>query len=353
MKLISRNGKLWVTFYHQSKRHRRSLRLDDTKQNRKLATNKIIPELVYKLNSGEFFKNENNQVPTVGEFAKVSFEIHKHERRELTQKSHLNVYNLHIKPYFGNTKIDKIKASDLAKWQNNLLEKITAKTLKAIRSVFNTILEDAMNDEIITKNPFKLVGLPKGMETIQKIPFSIEEIKKILDNAPNHMKAFFAIGFYTGMRTGEIIGLKWTDIDFQNKTIKVQRSRRQGIETIPKTKNSIRDVEIIDALMPYLQKHRDISDKNSIYVFETYKKVPFNTCDKISSHYWRKILKEQNIQYRNLYQMRHTFASLMISNGEDILWVSQMLGHKDASMTLQKYARYIKNPKRQRATFLN
>ena len=59
------------------------------------------------------------------------------------------------------------------------------------------------------------------------------------------------------------------------------------------------------------------------------------------------------ISYRNLYQMRHTFASLMIANGEDILWVSNMLGHKDSSMTLQVYARYVKQQHRKRATFLS
>ena len=91
---------------------------------------------------------------------------------------------------------------------------------------------------------------------------------------------------------------------------------------------------------------------NNIYVFETYQKKPFTTGDKISSHYWRPLLKKLNIEYRNLYQMRHTFASMMIGNGEDILWVSNMLGHKDSSMTLQKYARYIKHNKRERGMFL-
>jgi integrase len=94
-----------------------------------------------------------------------------------------------------------------------------------------------------------------------------------------------------------------------------------------------------------------VKDKSE-YVFETYFGEPFNTCDKISSHYWRPTLKNLGITYRNLYQMRHTFASLMISNGEDILWVSNMLGHKHSSMTLDMYARYIRQKNRKRATFL-
>ena len=101
---------MWITFYHQSKRHRKSLKLDDTKANRKIAENKLIPQIVHELNTGEFFKNNNvKKVPTVDEFAKVSFEMNKPHRRELTQKNHLHTYNRHIKPHFGNKKLDEIK----------------------------------------------------------------------------------------------------------------------------------------------------------------------------------------------------------------------------------------------------
>ncbi|MFC2057351.1 tyrosine-type recombinase/integrase [Campylobacterota bacterium] len=87
------------------------------------------------------------------------------------------------------------------------------------------------------------------------------------------------------------------------------------------------------------------------YIFETFQGKPFNTCDNISSHYWRPTLKKLDIPYRNLYQMRHSFASHMISSGEDILWVSNMLGHKDSSMTLEKYARYVKRSDKKELNF--
>jgi len=149
------------------------------------------------------------------------------------------------------------------------------------------------------------------------------------------------------------LDIKWEDVDWDEGIIHVRRSRRQGIETLPKTKNSIREVEIIDVLMPYLQKHRELVSKKSVYIFETYLNEPFTTCDKISLWYWKPALTKAGVPYRNLYQMRHSFASLMIANGEDILWVSNMLGHKDSSMTLQKYARYIKQTRRKRASFLS
>ena len=236
-KVSTRNNKLYISFSINGKQKRKSLNLDDTKANRNFVQNKYIPELLIKVHTGEFFKNTN--VPTVDKYQQRSFEIHKNNRRELTQKHYIQTYNLHIKPYFGNEKITKIKASDLALWQNKLIEKLSPKRVKSIRTIFNTIFVDAFKDEIISKNPFTLIDGPVSHDIREKIPFSQNEIFSILDGVDNKMKAYFAIGFFTGMRTGEIIGLKWSDINFKDKIIKVQRSRRQGTETLPKTKNSI------------------------------------------------------------------------------------------------------------------
>lgn len=351
-KLTARNKKLYVSFTIDGQQIRKSLNMEDTKVNRKIADLQLIPQLILKANSGEFFDNTREKIPTVDEFSKLSFEIHKNNRNKFTQRSYARVYKLHIKKTFGKMRVDRIKPSQIATWQNKLLENLASKTVQTIRIVFNTILEDALRDEYINRNPISLVKSPSGEETRIKKPFSIEEINKILDFITPKMKAYFAIGFYTGMRTGELIALKWTDIDFEQRTIKIQRAIRQGVEDKPKTKNSIREIEIIDALLPYIIKHQELSRDESIYLFENNRQQPYTTSAKIGVSYWQPCLKKLGIQYRNLYQMRHTFASVMISNGEDILWVANMLGHKDSTTTLEKYARYFKQEKRQRGMFL-
>jgi integrase len=353
MKLINRKGKLWITFYHQSKRYRRSLKLDDTKANRKLAENKLIPEILHQLNQDEFLKKTNvKKVPTVDEFMKISFEIHKVYRRYLTQRAHQGVYDLHIKPYFKNKRLDEIKPSHIATWQNKLLEKLSTTTLSLIRAVFNVILNDAIADDIILKNPLKFIKKPTNVPVRDITPFNKEEIFKVLDKVDDIVKLYYAIGFFTGMRTGEIIALKWSDIILEKKIIKVQRAKRQGVESLPKNKGSIRDVDIIDVLMPYIHNHQKYKIQESEYLFNSKHKKQYSDSSYLSEIYWRPILKELNIEYRNPYQMRHTFASMMISNGEDILWVSKMLGHTTSAMTLNKYARYIENKEMKRGTFL-
>lgn len=349
MKLIARGGKLYLHFSYEGKYIRKSLKLDDTPQNKKLAKQKIIPKIQYEISSGEFF-NKQIVVPTFNEYFQKSLSVHVKRRKPATQESYRRIYKQHIQPFFGEKKLNEVKVSDVGMWSNTLLESITAKTLKKVRTILNTIFTDAINDELISKNPVSFVQSPPAQETRKKKPFSPEEMFSILENIDSKMKCYFAIGFFTGARTGEIIALKWEDVLLDERIIRIRRSIRQGVESLPKTKNSIRDVEIIDVLYPYIVKHREMVD--STYLFETRYGKPFTTSSKISLCYWKPTLEKLGIEYRNLYQMRHTFASMMISNGEDILWVSHMLGHKDSSMTLQVYSRYVKPKERQRGQFL-
>lgn len=349
-KLFTRGVKLWVRFSLNGEVIKRSLNIEDNKANRKLATTQIIPQMLLKVHSGEFFKNEI--VPTVKEMIDISLKMNRASRKVLTHRAYEGILNKHVIPFFGKRKIDSIKPSELLQWQNNLLENLSFKSVINIRIIFNGIFEDAYRDELIPKNPFSLIKAPKNIAKRENEPFTKEEIFKILDSTPDKIKLFFAIGFFTGMRTGEITALKWTDIDLDSKIIQVRATRNKGIETTPKTKSSIRDVDILDVLIPYIKNHLKYKTDDSKYVFTSRLNKPYHSAIKISTTYWKKILEKVNISYRNLYQMRHTFASMMISSGEDILWVSSMLGHKNSIITLSTYAKYIKNDKKQRGTFL-
>lgn len=349
-KLYTRGVKLWVRFSLNGEVIKRSLNIEDSKANRKLAITQIIPQLLLRIHRGEFF--ENKIVPTVKEMIDISLKMNRASRKELTHRGYIGNLNKHVLPFFGKRKIDSIKPSELSLWQNNLLEKLSSKSVINIRIIFNGIFEDALRDELIPKNPFSIVKAPKNIALRENIPFSKDEIFKILDASPEKIKLFFAIGFFSGMRTGEITALKWSDIDLENKVIQVRRTRNKGVETTPKTKSSIRDVDILDVLIPYIENHLKYKIDDSEYVFTSRLNKPYHSAIKISTTYWKKVLKELEIPYRNLYQMRHTFASMMIGSSEDILWVSSMLGHKNANITLQVYAKYIKNEKKSRGTFL-
>jgi len=205
-KLFNRGSKLWIRFSLNGENIRKPLNLEDNKANRKLATTQIIPQMILKVNSGVFF--ENKIVPTVKEMIDKSLSINKPNRKFLTHKGYVGVLNRYVIPIFGKRKIDTIKPSDLIKWQNNLLNTLSSKSVINARIIFHGIFEDALRDEIIDKNPFTIIRSPKVSNTREIKPFSKDEIFQILDNSQDKIKAFFAIGFFTGLRTGEITALR-------------------------------------------------------------------------------------------------------------------------------------------------
>ncbi|MEA3523127.1 MAG: tyrosine-type recombinase/integrase [Campylobacterota bacterium] len=118
------------------------------------------------------------------------------------------------------------------------------------------------------------------------------------------------------------------------------------------TNKLFRTIDILDQLYPYLkEQYKRTGDKDS-YVFLNDHDTHYYDIKRIRDSRWKKLLKESKLEYRTIYQMRHTFATIMIEHGEDILWVSHMLGRADSSMTLQMYAKYRKRKETKRARFL-
>jgi len=208
-----------------------------------------------------------------------------------------------------------------------------------------------MRDELIVRNPLPLVKLPRA-DKVEIEPFSISEIFTILEHAKEQYRNFYALGFFTGLRSGEMIGLKWEDIDFFRREISIKRAIKMGVVSTPKTQNSVRDIDMIDSLIPYLENQYKITGKYNSYVFLNDKQENFYDIKRIRDTHWKRVLKECNLKYRPIYHTRHTFATVMLENGEDILWISNMLGHTDSTMTLSRYAKYIKRDDKKRATFL-
>ena len=353
----SRDGKiikteLWYSYTHNGKRVRKPLGLNDTKANRKLVENEIFPDLLVKLKNDELFKNAK-EVPTIDEFILHSFKLHKSERNRQTHDDYIGIYKNHIKDFFKNRRIDDIKPSHIQLWQNNILDKgISPARIRTMRTVLTTMYNDAIKDEIVDKNPLSVVRTPKISQTIIN-PFTLSEIELILSNAKGQFKNFYATAFFTGMRSGELIGLRWSDVDFTNGEISVSRRIKMGDIGSPKTVNSIRTVEILDTLIPYLQEQYKLTGHLNSYIFLNKDNEHFYDIKRIRDTHWKRDLKAVGLDYRPIYHTRHSFATLMLSNNEDILWVSSMLGHKDSTMTLSVYAKYIKRDKKKRGQFLD
>ena len=243
--VYARNGILQIKFKTKGNGYKqKSTGLKDTPENRKIVLNQLIPALEFKLKEKEKAK-------------KIDFEpFEKFANLYLLGKEDLKTYfeiQSRVKKictFFKNRDIRSIKVSELRAWIAQF--NISSKTIKSYITDCRGVFDIAIQEEILDKNPFVHIKLKKNIneekEDIQ--PFTAEEVERILKAAPMPLKNYLAIGFYTGMRSGEILGLQVSDIDFTSNIISVRRSISKGAISTPKTENSARDVPLFNVLKP-------------------------------------------------------------------------------------------------------
>jgi len=272
-------------------------------------------------------------------YSKLYLQFKKHELKYSTLDKYTNIVRDRLNPTFGDMEIVNIKPSDIKKWLYEI-EDVGGKSKRIYLSVLSGILQEALYDELITRNPVKIIRPPK-FDTPKIKPFNSDEVKKIMNLAVNDNYRFYlAIAFYTGMRSGEIIALKKLSINFEKMTISVNRTRSRFGESEPKTKTSIREIPIIDLLFPYLKELYDKHDNE--YLFITQYKKPYRDTTVFVECHWRPSLKELDLEYRRPYNCRHTYATNMLYN--DLVTpvqLAQLLGHANTQMVYDVYVNYL------------
>jgi len=286
------------------------------------------------------------------QFAKQSMKSNTYAIKETTATYYEHMFSKHISPYFKHYRLDEIRPSDVRVWQSKLLETLSPRTTKNIRNLLGKILEDAVMDEIIEKNSVRLVKAPRHEQEKEIIPFTMAEVKTLISNANKWTKSFITVAFFTGMRTGELLALKWEDIDFNSKKIMIRRTIRHGIVGTPKTGKS-RTIDMLDVVHEALKEKYKENGLKDEFIFTSQKGTPYVESSAVTTTYWKPLLKRCGMAYKIMYNTRHTFATLMLLNGEDVLWVSKMLGHSDISTTMKYYIKFTEEKDKKRATFLD
>ena len=215
---------------------------------------------------------------------------------------------------------------------------LSAKTVRNINQVISSAMDFAVAQKIISENPCKAVALPKlEHKEMQTIP--AEQLQAFLQEATaTGVYEMYYIELATGLRRGELLGLKWSDIDWKNGIIKVRRqvARVNGeiVEAPLKTKNSYRAVSISPQAIEVLREQK--RKTNDTYVFPSPNGGPISP-DSVNNMLGR-VLERSGIPKVRFHDLRHTFATIALQNGVDIKTVSDMLGHFSAGFTLDTYA---------------
>jgi integrase len=223
--------------------------------------------------------------------------------------------------------------------------------------VLSGVLNYALEDELISANPISGITrrlFPKETSKAEPIKeqsvFSESEIEKLLAVTRLHFPDFYLlmlIGARTGMRLGEILALRWGDIDHKKGIIWVKRSYRRARITPPKN-GKVRKVDMSGQLAETLKTELPKDAKELIinragYHFEQ---------NKIRRMYAR-ILKKAGLRFRKFHSLRHSYASILLSKGAQLLYVSRQLGHSDISITANIYTHWIESSENRHVDMLD
>ncbi|MGQ2896619.1 integrase [Helicobacter pylori] len=246
-------------------------------------------------------------------------------------------------------KLKKITQEKISRYHEKTLILYKKNTIHNLNANLKSFLAFCESERFISENPYYAITLKNAKEAKAIDPFSLEEIKTLIDNAPTlRLKAFLVVAFFTGARTGEQLALMWEDIDFKEKTITINKSLNElGQITSPKNKPSVREVDLLEPVEKILKDLKASEPASKKFVF-----IDMPKRISIFQRHFKKLLKALNLKDRKLYTTRHTFASLMLSQGEEAMWVSKTLGHKDLNTTYKTYSHYIPKQDKERAKFL-
>lgn len=256
----------------------------------------------------------------------------------------------YLKPEFGTVPMNLITKADILKFRARLgKEKDDGKKLSAdfvnhVMTPLRMILAEAA-DRHGFRTPFENIK-PLRVDKTDVEPFSLEEVKLIIDEVREDFKPYFTVRFFTGMRTSESDGLKWKYVDFDRRIILVRETNVNGFMETTKTLGSYREIQMSSLVYEALKLQQHISGKRSEFVFCTSKGTPLdhrNVRDRI----WKPLLERLGLTYRRPYQTRHTAATLWLAAGEAPEWIARQMGHSTTKMLFEIYSRFVPNLTRQ------
>ena len=313
--------------------------------------------------------------------------------RPSTRRNYESQISLYLNPYFGAWKIRQISVSDIERFRNALAEELRPPIVDAfarrMREARPALSQARARQRVLMKRPSvrtinKLLTMASmifnyavkhqwvdrnSVEHVEKLktPMSIDahaldanilspkEIQMLLGAAgsgtrkrdgslfTNNYRLLIQFAVFTGMRSGEIRGLQWGDIDWSSGQIHIRRSWKEGQYHEPKTQASLRRIGLPEFLVTELRTWRLACPKgDDDLVFPNLAGRPMSNTNLLQRGFY-PALRRAGLRKIRFHDLRHTFASLLIANGEDIVRVSRLLGHANPSITLNVYSHMLPN----------
>lgn len=352
-----RGNSIMIDFRYRHVRCREVIKLEPTPKNIKIAENMLgaikhdiaLNKFIY----ANYFPN-SNKVYLFGERTKTNMTIAealdwwwkeaKDLHRPKTQKTYQGNMKNHIIPKLGLLRLTEVTSNQIKYWRDGLAlsKKGKNNALTTLRRMF----AEAYSDNLINENVLLRIKNLK-VDKIDYKPLNPSEVDAVLNYLTGAVKYFYQFSIWTGLSTGEQLGLKWGDINFNACVFHVRRQIADG-KYLQDTKNKFRTrriellhpaYEALKALMPddFFENREKYNDQ---WVFTNPLTNDYWRIDPIT-YPWKKALKKLNIEYRRPYYTRHTFASIMLTACIPFGWIRQQMGHANMRMLEEVYAHWL------------
>jgi len=338
VKVKERNpGEWWLYIDYNGKRRAKKI-------GTKAAAEKARQQIEAKLTLGELGilepKKAEKPEPTFAEYRKTWLEQAPAHRKQSTIDYYLDYHKRYILPRFGTLRLTEITKARVLSMISELKDQGLAKnTVRLAVASLRTVLSMAVEDELIPKNPALASSLGKRAITgkAKREPRSMEpeEAEAFLRAAAETLyHALFFIALRAGLREGEILALRWEDIDFRKNLIHVARRWYHNQFDLPKG-NRTRYVDMSQQLRAVLQFAQTVRS-NSDLLFPGPGGQPIGA-SSFTANWFKPTLKKAGLNGFTIHDLRHTFGSLLLDAGAPLAYVSEQMGHADTVITAQIY----------------
>lgn len=352
---------LEIDFYYRGVRCRERLKLADTPRNRKYAE-RLLGQIKIEIEKGTFdylahFPDSNRakllaRNPASLELIETALERwYERKKREL-EHSTLDCYRRYIWnvliPRCGRTPLRSFDKAAGKALVASFGEELSAKRINNVLGPLRGMFADLVDEGTLAVNPMDGLKVKRRAKVVERDPidpFTPEELQAIFKASPYaQVRNYCQFNTLSGLRTSEMIALRWDDIDFVTGTARIRRAIVMGQLKAPKTEAGARLVELPAPAIASLVAQKEHTFLAGGAVFHNPRtNQPWKSDREFRAFFFKPLLKRAGVRYRYPYQMRHTFASIALSAGENVMWVSKQLGHKNWYVTAKRYARWIKS----------